>query len=298
MMTFAFRILAVFCCLVVIPVNSPAQTPPPRAATPARMLTLPGRGNAPGATPYRPLTPGNLAPLTTNTNAPARTLARALNLDTAVGRVLADLKYVGVVGEFELAVTNGTKVEITLFPFVVHLLDGQVRTEMDISPASSLITATGPFSALRQFGVTRVVSLTYYNAHSQIFPEGKCYVSRELEPEEMLALIRLDKRVVGQETLNGVACEKILLTMIYPSGEKREARLWAVGGNPRQLQFDIGDSRLTIRVSDSQSASELRQEDILKQKAELFDMPKDYLKFNRLDDILTRFHAIQQRAPR
>ncbi|MFM8469361.1 MAG: hypothetical protein ACKODH_05240 [Limisphaerales bacterium] len=262
------------------------------------MLTLPGRANAPGATPYRPLTPGNLAPLTTNTNAPVRTQPRAFNLDTAVGRILADLKYVGLVGEFELAVTNGAKVEVTSFPLVVHLLEGQVRTEIDISPAPALITATGPFSSLRQFGVTRLVSLTYFNAHSQIFPEGKCYVSRELEPEEILAMIRLERRVVGQEVLNGIACEKTLLTMIYHSGEKREARLWAVGGNPRQIQFDVGDSRLTIRVSDAQSAAELRQEDILKQKAELFDMPKDYLKFNRLDDILTRFHAIQQRTPR
>lgn len=297
-MTFAFRKLSVFCGLTLVTVACLAQTPPPRAATPARMLTLPGRANASGATPYRPLTPGNLAPLTTNTNAPVRAQSRAFNLDTAVGRILADLKYVGLVGEFELAVTNGTKVEITLFPLVVHLFDGQVRTEMDISPAPSLITATGPFSSLRQFGVTRVVSLTYHNAHSQIFPEGKCYVRRELEPEEMLAMIRLDKRLMGQETLNGVACEKTSLTMIYPGGEKREARLWAAGGNPRQLQFDVGDSRLTIRVSDSQSVAELRQEDLLKQKAELFDVPKDYLKFNRLDDILTRFHAIQQRAPR
>jgi len=264
------------------------------------MLTLPGKSATSGVNPYRPLTPGNLAPLTTATNAPARAQSRDFNLDTAVGRILADLKYVGVVGEFELAVTNGTKVDLTLLPLVVHLIDGQVRTEMDISSIPSVITATGPFASLRQFGVTRLVSLTFFNdnVHSQVFPEGKCHLSRELEPEEMLALIRLERKVIGQESLNGLVCEKTVLTLIYPSGEKREALLWAVGGNPRQMQFNVGDSRLTIRVSDSQSFAELRPEDLLKQKAELFTIPKDYIKFNRLDDILTRFHAIQQRAPR
>ena len=78
------------------------------------MLTLPGKSATSGVNPYRPLTPGNLAPLTTATNAPARAQSRDFNLDTAVGRILADLRYVAVVGEFELAVTNGTKVTVAV----------------------------------------------------------------------------------------------------------------------------------------------------------------------------------------
>ncbi len=300
-MKFALQSFAVLCVMVFDATRAVAQqATPPRAEPPARMLTLPSRTSQPGAAPFRPLTPANLAPITSRSSSLPQ--QRPFNLDSAVARVLADMKVVGIVGEFELAVTNAGKVEITVFPLLVHVFDGQVRTEMDISAASAVITATGPFSALRQVGLTKVINLTQLKGSagvaSQVFPEGKCYISRELPVEDLLVLMRLEKKPTGQETINGVACEKSLLTLIYPSGYKREACLWSAGGVPRQLQFDVGDSRLTVRVQDAQNLAELRARDIAEQKAALFELPKDYDKYTQLDDALTRIHARQQRGLR
>jgi len=301
MMTFAFRQSAVFCALLATTAAGFAQINPQRAAPPARMLTLPGRSAAPNAAPYKSLTPTNLSPLL-KSPAQVQAQSRPFNLDAAVARILADLKLIGMVGEFELVVTNAGRAEATVFPLLVHVFDGQVRTEMDISAASAAVTATGPFSALRQVGLTRVINLTQVQPSlrvtSQVFPEGKCYVTRELPAEDLLMLIRVEKRSLGQENVAGTVCDKSLFTLVYPTGEKRESRVWLAVGSLRQIQFDVGDSRLTVRVQESQAVAELRAQDIADQKVALFELPKDYDKFTDLDSALTRIFARQQRLPR
>ena len=299
MKIFALQPFVVICALLLAGASASAQSTPPRAATPARMLTLPSRSAQPNATPYRSLTSTNLSPILSS--AP-RARVRDFNLDTAVARVLADLKLIAVVAEFELVVTNAGKNETTVFPLLVHVLDGQIRTEMDITAAPTAITSTGPFSALRQLGLTRVFNLSQLKDNagviSQIFPEGKCYVSREFPMEEMLMLIRVEKRLLGQEILADTPCEKSVVTLVYPTGDKREGRIWLAAGVLRQIQFDVGDSRLTVRVQDSQGVAELRAQDIAEQKLALFELPKGYDKFLDLDAALTRIHAVQQRNPR
>lgn len=302
MMIFAFRQFATFCALVLATASGFAQvSSPQRAAPPARMLTLPGRAGAPNASPYKSLATTNLSPIL-KSPVQAQAQARPFNLDAAVARILADLKVIGIVGEFELVTTNAGRAEVTVFPLLVHVFDGQVRTEMDISAASAAVTATGPFSALRQVGLTRVVNLTQVQPSlrvtSQVFPEGKCYVTRELPAEDLLMLIRIEKRSLGQENVAGAVCDKSIFTLVYPTGEKRESRVWLAVGSLRQIQFDVGDSRLTVRVQESQGLAELRTEDIAEQKLALFELPKDYDKFTDLDSALTRIFARQQRSLR
>lgn len=297
MKTFTLQRFVVICALLLASTSVPAQSTPPRAAPPARMLSLPGR--SPTATTLRPFTVTNLSQ---TLPAALRPKASDFNLDTAVARILADLKLIGIVGEFELMVTNAGKAEMTIYPLLVHVLDGQVRTEMDISAAPAAITSTGPFSALRQVGLTRVINLTQVQPNlrvtSQVFPEGKCYITRELPAEDMLMLIRVEKRPLGQEILGGIPCEKSLVTLVYPTGDKREGRAWSSAGVLRQVQFDVGDSRVTVRVQDSQGVADLQAQDIAEQKLALFQLPKDYDKFPDLDSALTRIHAQQQRGRR
>ncbi len=299
MKTSALKPFVVICSLLLVGASARAQTTPQRAATPTRMLSLPGRSLTPAATPHRPFTVTNLSQ---TLPAALRPKARDFNFDTAVARILADLKLIGIVGEFELMVTNGGKAEVSVFPLLVHVLDGQVRTEMDITAAPAAVMSTGPFTAIRSVGLTRVINLTQVQPNlrvtSQVFPEAKCYVTRELPAEDLLMLIRVEKRPLGQEIIGGIPCEKSLVTLVYPTGDKREGRAWSAAGVLRQVQFDVGDSRLTIRVQESQSLAELQAQDIAEQKLALFEMPKGYDKCPDLEYVVTRFHARQQRGLR
>lgn len=299
MKNFALQPFVVICALLLAGASVRAQTTPQRAATPARMLALPGRSLSPTATTLRPFTVTNLSQ---TLPAALRPKARDFNLDTAVARILADVKLIGIVGEFELAVTNAGKTEVTVYPLLVHVLDGQVRTEMDITAASAAVMSTGPFTAIRSVGLTRVINLTQVQSNlrvsSQVFPEAKCYITRELPAEDLLMLIRIEKRSLGQEILGGIPCEKSLVTLVYPTGDKREGRAWSAAGVLRQVQFDVGDSRLTVRVQDSQGLADLQAQDIAEQKLALFELPKGYDKCPDLEYVVTRFHARQQRGQR
>ncbi|MEQ2007346.1 MAG: hypothetical protein ABMA26_11160 [Limisphaerales bacterium] len=299
MKTFALQPFVVICALLLEGASARAQTTPQRAVTPARMLSLPGRALAPIATPNRPFSVTNLSQ---TLPAALRPKARDFNLDTAVARILADMKLIGIVGEFELMVTNGAKAEISVFPLLVHVLDGQVRTEMDITAAPAAVMSTGPFTAIRSVGLTRVINLTQVQPNlrvtSQVFPEAKCYVTRELPAEDLLMLIRIEKRSLGQEILGGIPCDKSIVSLVYPTGDKREGRVWSAARVLRQVQFDVGDSRLTVRVQDSQGVADLQAQDIAEQKLALFELPKGYDKCPDLEYVVTRFHAQQQRGRR
>ena len=265
------------------------------------MLTLPQRGGTSTASPYQPM-PGNGKMIQTPA-APSQTdpaaAERPFNLDSAVARIMADAKLVAIIGELEIAVTNGVTVETNIFPLSVHVFDGQVRTEMNIESVSTVITNTGPFSAFRQLGLTRLVNLTQVQQNarvvSQVFPENKCYVSQELPAEEMLMLMKLEKLPAGTEQLGPLACEKTAVSIVYANGSRRTGHTWSVPAALRQVQFDVGATRLTVRVQDSQPLAELRPQDIAEQKQALFELPKDFFKFTRLDDALARLYADQQK---
>ncbi|NBV24705.1 MAG: hypothetical protein EBS05_22640 [Proteobacteria bacterium] len=283
---------------------SQAQPPVQRLESPGRMLSLP-RAGTPGSftSPYQPRNPPPAIPGSPQFDPPAvRAVVRPFNLDSAVARILADQKLMSAVGEFELVITNGAKLDITLFPLLVHVFDGQVRTEMDISAASTNIYSAGPFAALRQVGLTRVINLTQVQSNvrvtSQVFPEGNCYLTSELPAEDMLMLIRLDKRLMGSEVLAGIPCEKTVVTLVYANGERREGRIWTASGALRQMQFDVGDSRLTVRIQDAQHVGELTPQEIAAQRSQLFELPKHYTKLNDMDAVLTRVFTIRQRAGR
>ena len=291
-MKFAIRQTAVLCALVLMGAPSIAQVTPKRAETPSRQ-GAPGRGVGVA----QPLTPEAMSPILSQAATVSRSQPRAFNLDTALARILADLKITGASGEFELSVTNNGKAEITIFPLSIHLLDGQVRTELDISAAPSRVDSKGPFSVFRQVGLTRVVNLTQASGSlrltSMMFPEAKAYVTRELPAEDMPLLIRLEKKPLGQEALNGLACEKSIVTLVYPTGEKRDARLWQTGGTPRQVVFEVGETLLTIRLREAQGVSELRAQDAALRKVALFETPKDYTKYSEVEQIIANVSARQ-----
>jgi hypothetical protein len=252
-------------------IETPVRTPVPRNPTPT-----PG---APGFGPQ--LQPPPPAPLPTPS---VQVQPRPFNLDTALARLLADLKAVTAMGEFELVITNAGKAEVTKLPLVLHLMEGRARTELDIRSVPVRADFNGPFTPFRQAGITRLVNLTVFNTtvrlSYQLFPEVKAYLTQSLSAEELPFLVRLENRPVGPDNLNGLACERSLATLTYPNGDKREARVWRMspeaGGRPIQVQFDLADALVTVRLKSFQSLAGLSAQQTADQVATLFALPPDY----------------------
>lgn len=286
--------------LCVIALAASAQTGPKRSDTPGRTVTPARPQPQPAANPFL-LAPTPATPLLPSQS--VRVQPRPFNLDTALARLLADLKAVTATGEFVLSVTNAGKIEVTTLPLTLHTMEGRVRTELDISSVPVRIQSNGPFTALRAAGINRVVTLTMsavnFRLTHQIFPDAKAFITQQLPDEDIPALIRMEKASLGKDPGNGM--EKFLATLTYTNGEKRPARLWQTAAAPpqvAQVQFDVGDSLITIRFRSLESLTDTRTPDALARATTLFQIPTDYIKHSDLSQMLQIFSASQTRIRR
>lgn len=221
-----------------------------------------------------------------------RVQPRDFNLDTSLARIFADMKAVTAMGEFELSITNAGKVQVTTLPLTLHLIQGRIRTELDLSALPVQIENAGPFDSLRAVGIGRVTTLTMSAVNirltHQLFPDAKAYISHPLPDEDIPAMIRLEKVHLGKDPSNGM--EKFQGTLIYTTGEKRPVRVWQISATtvqPSQVQFDVGDTLITIRIRSVESISESTMA-----KA-LFQIPTNYFKFTDMGQLL-QFHSAGQ----
>ncbi len=284
---------AVLAGLCAAALAATAQTNTKRIEVPPRTI-VPARSQSP-ANPN----PFLLAPVQPATQLPSQSLRvqpRSFNMDTSLARLFADMKSVTAMGEFELSVTNLGKVEVTTLPLTLHLIEGRVRTELDITSVPVRIDSTGPFASLRAAGINRVTTLTMSAVNirltHQLFPDAKAFITQPLPDEDIPAMIRLEKVSLGKDPANGL--EKFQATLTYSTGEKRPARLWQTSGATPQLaqaQFDVGDSLITIRIRTVESISERSL------ATALFQIPTNYIKFPDVGQVL-HFHSANQTRPR
>lgn len=277
-----------------------AQTSPKRTDTSPRTVVPARTQPQPAANPFLQAPAQTAPPLPPQS---IRVQPRPFNLDTALARLLADLKAVTAVGEFELSVTNAGKVTVTRLPLLLHMMEGRVRTELDLSSVPVSIDSNGPFTALRASGINRVVTLTMsavnFRLTHQIFPDAKAFITQQLPDEDIAALIRLEKVSLGKDPVSGM--EKFLGTLTYINGEKRHARLWQTAAATPQLaqvQFDIGDSLITVRFNSLQSLADTRTPEALARATALFQIPTNYIKHSDVGQMLQIFSASQTRIRR
>ncbi|MBI5799387.1 MAG: hypothetical protein HZA92_01495 [Verrucomicrobia bacterium] len=266
-----------------------SQTNPKRVETPVRTGVPPRNQPPPIANPIL-LAPAQAAPQLPPQS--IRVQPRSFNMDTTLARLFAGMKSITATGEFELSVTNAAKVEVTTLPLTMHLIEGRVRTELDLTPVPVRIDSVGPFAALRAVGINRVVTLTMSAINlrltQQLFPDAKAYITLPLPDEDIPAMIRMEKVSLGKDPVNGM--EKFMATLTYTNGEKRAARLWqttAAAPHPAQVQFDVGVSLITIRIRKVESIAEPAL------ATALFQIPTNYFKWTDVGQML-QFHSASQ----
>lgn len=293
-MKFGLNKMVLLCVLAAATTAAHAQTQSPtkRIEPPAR-FGAPGRGV--GGT--QPLTSESMSPILTRPNPSIQVQPRALNLDAALARLFASLKAVAATGDFELSVTNAGKVEITVLPLTLYSMEGRIRTELDLGNIPARIDSTGPFTAFRAAGINRIITLTLgalnLRLTQQLFPDAKGYITQSLPDEDIPALIRLEQRPLGKDPATGL--EKLVVTFTYPNGDKREARLWQSAGDtphPAQVQFDVGDTLITVRFK----TLEMLGADAVARVTALFQVPSDYTKFSEVGSMLQIHSARQTKA--
>lgn len=292
------------CVAVIAGLLGPAVTPGwaqpvPRRFDPQSRAVAPGRPPSPQPSP--PVVTG-VSPLLTQSPA-VRVQPRTFNLDTAMARLFADHRHIVASGDFQLTVPNAGRVEVTSLPLTLQLSEGRIRTELDLSSVPMRLDGGGPFTAIRVAGISRIITFTMATGGvrltRQVFPEAQAFVEQPLADEDMPALIRLEKRPLGRDPTNGL--ERFAALLTYPNGEKREARVWdaaVLPAHPAQIEFNLGDALVTVRIRNLQGLPDSRTREGAQQIALLFEVPKGYLKATDLDVLLQRHSAQRTRGLR
>ncbi len=199
-----------------------------------------------------------------------------VNVDTVLAKFLETQGDFSAFGDMEIRRTNNTgKADYQHFPFTFSVLEGRIRTELDLRNVPKKFDGSGGLSALRQIGIGRIVSVTLPQLRSVhvIFPSAESYVSKSLEIEDSPGSMRIEKSLAGREQLNGRPFDKYACNLDFISGDKVPVEMWQVPGATNRPVF--------LRIHQTGSSVTVRFRIIRPGKIpeELFDTPKEFSKY-------------------
>lgn len=275
------------------PLVPPAKSVPPPALPPSFKPTI-----APVA-PVRPApappAPGKLPAPTpgpsVTVNAPVR---GQLTLETTLARLLQALGDFTATGDLEIQTGEGAGLQRQLFPVTLQMLAGRLRLELSLRHVKTDQLEGGEFTVLRQVGVDRVVTIALPHLRVQhlVYPAIGSYVTQSLPDEALPSGYRLDRQLVGPESLQGKTFNKYRLTMTHLFKDVRQSVDWweTVPHQPAFLKMAVGGALISIRFRDI-----ARQ----KPQPELFEVPIEFFKHPDRATLLvaaTRRPKVEQQA--
>ena len=183
----------------------------------------------------------------------------------------------GVIGVSELLAEtrlDKEQKEKVATPMSFALLDGKVRVELDMSKMKNKELPAGAAESMKQMGMDRLISITRPTEKSSyiIFPGLQSFVNMPLSKEEAETYEKnpkLEKTVLGKETIDGHSCVKNKVVVTDDNGKQHEATVWNA--------TDLKDFPLRIITTEKEDTVILRFKDVklAKPDAKQFEKPTD-----------------------
>ncbi len=180
----------------------------------------------------------------------------------------------------QLRVLDKNQKEKMSLPMDFALLDGKLRTEVDMSKMKGMEMSPDQAAMLKQMGMERVISLTRPDKKAVyiVLPAVQACVSVPMPKAEAGGTgteSKLEKTVLGKETLDGHPCEKSKVIMT-DGGGKREALVWNAA--------DLKDFPIQIQTTEKGDTFFFRYKDIefAKPDAQLFELPAGYTSYDSM----------------
>ena len=169
-------------------------------------------------------------------------------------------------------------------PVTMALLDGKMRTEMDMTQMKGVKAPAEAMAMLKGTGMDRVVTIMQPDRKSTvlIYPGLQAYTEIAISEAEA-ADPKFEISELGKETIDGHACTKTKFVSTDSNGRKQEILVWKAAdlkSFPIQVQTREGGSTVIVRY---QSPS------LEKPDASLFTPPANYTKH-------ASFQALMQAA--
>lgn len=179
----------------------------------------------------------------------------------------------------ELQVFDKDQKEKMSAPLDFAMLDNKVRVEMDTTRMKNKDMPDGAAVMLKQFGLDRVTSLVRPDKKTiyLIIPSQQSLVNMPMPQADVDAFQskpKIEKAVLGKETLDGHPCVKNKVVITDDKGEKRESTVWYatdLKNFPVQILTKEKDDTVILRF---------RQVQLAKPAAKQFDVPTGYQEYN------------------
>lgn len=172
-------------------------------------------------------------------------------------------------------VLDSSQKEWVRMPMVLTALDNKVRLEVNMAQVKSTALPENAIANLKQMGMDRVISIIRPDKKATLvlYPGAQGYVNMPLAAAEVAAWekgLKLEKTLLGKETLDGHACVKNRVIVKNNQGPVLEANVWnAADLKDFPLQVEMKEKGNTVRMRFSQVR-------LAKPDARLFEVPAGY----------------------
>lgn len=278
--------LGVWALLLVAPfvTRGQFQSQAPRSRTAIEFptpMSQPAPPNQLGIQPVRGVGMRTLQRTTAGQAPPApRQAFRAhdINVDTALAKIMAPVGDFFAQGWLEFWTTNSGAFDFKQFPFTMQVLEGRIRTDLDLSQIPKKLNPDGTWSTMRQIGIDRITSVTLPKLTTVkiVFPSQEAYVTKGLAQNDVPEHIKMVNRVLlGPERLKDGVYDKYSANLEYLTGTSIPVEIWqdpgATNNHPAFIKIKQPASAVSVRFARVQRG---------KVPVENFDTPEDYSQYS------------------
>ncbi len=178
--------------------------------------------------------------------------------------------------------------------FQYAMLDGKVRTEMDMTKVQGVKVPPEAMGQMKQMGVDRMVHifLPDKKVAYMLYPSMKAYCemnSSQLTGEKESKTPKIEETELGKETIDGHPCVKSKIVVTEEDGHNFEALVWKatdLKDFPIQTQMTNEDQTTTTKFTDINRS---------KPSASLFEPPSDFKRYASIQELM--MSSMQQMMP-
>ena len=176
--------------------------------------------------------------------------------------------------------------ETMSMPMGYAMLDGKIRSEVDMTQVKSKQMPAEANAILKQMGMDKMVSIVRPDKQAQfiIYPTARAYTEMPIskgtnasgDPD-----FKMETTKLGTETVDGHPCVKNKVTFSSKDAEKQEAIVWNatdLKDFPVKMQMEQGRGVTLVMTY-----ANIKME---KPEAKLFEPPTDFEKYDSVDKLL------------
>ena len=204
-------------------------------------------------------------------------------IDAALAKLFGEVK--AFTAQAEVEVYGAGEHLMMSTPMTFALLTNKIRVEVDITRLKNKDLPAGTMESMKQMGMDKIYSIMRPDRKTSyiVYPGLKSYLAQPMsrdDPDWSNDALKVDRKVIGKETLDGQACVKHLVTISDVQGNQQEATTW---NDPKLRNFPI---QIQIANEEHQATIRFRDVKFAQPHATLFEMPKGYTAYDNPQELV------------